>query len=148
MKKHFTEFLIEQGYKTYNFIVKSDWNPDAKRQAQRILNENPEGLIFKKGDYNSKGSSFYVPIIFNTIYLQANYNVMKNGGTCVRFIKDDIEIIYGLSELGNPPTLISPRPRIKMKSNIFDEPINKCLSLEKNEDIYKALFDSEIVFSY
>lgn len=74
-----------------------------------------------------------------------------------RYVKDEDyknEIIYGLNERGNPPTLIYPRPRIKINGEEYnmiigqDDSMNMCLSRESNEDIYKALFDRTVVFEY
>lgn len=84
-----------------------------------------------------------------------DYSTMQEGGIDVRYIKNEIEIIWGLSEFKKPPTLISPRPRIHFTNkdgnliNQFgDDPVNICLKKESNEDIYKALFDKSILFNY
>lgn len=94
-------------------------------------------------------------------YVENNINdfsTLQNGGIDVRYIKDNIEIIWGLHEANKPPTLISPRPNIlvetKKDSKIIkinqlrDDAMNICLKEETAEDIYKALFDRTIKFKY
>ena len=72
------------------------------------------------------------------------------------------EICFGLHEDKKPPTLISPRPKIRVKkernfngkkqivteNEDFDDSMNLVLSKEKPEQILKALFDSSIIFNY
>jgi len=164
MKKHITEILIERGYKTYKFINKTNWNPEAKRQSQKILESHKNNVIFKEGDFDSDESSFYVPSSFNTIYHQANYNVLAVGGLDIRFIKDgdfENEIIYGLREFKKPPTLVWPRPSIMVKrishrngkttpiieNQSLDNSMNLCLKEESHEDILEAM-SSGRVFEY
>lgn len=159
---NFTEMLVEKGYKTYKFIGKNDWNKDAKRQAQKILDENPEGIVFKKGDFNSNESTFYVPCGFNHIYTHANFNCMQNGGIAVFFVKDNDfnkPFIFGLNEHGEPPTLIMPRPNIRYR--FFNEKLNQndcynesrdiamnyCLNNETPIDILNAI-GTDIIFKY
>ena len=38
------------------------------------------------------------------------FTTVMGGGLDIRFLKDGKEIVWGLSENGKPPTLISPRP--------------------------------------
>lgn len=165
--KHFTRYLTEDlGFKTYKLVSKNNWNKEAKKQAEKILQGNIDGIIFKTGDLNSEESEFYIPVNFNSIYITANYNVMNNGGIHTYFIKDyDIKnvICYGLNEVGKPPTLIFPRPKINLKIDtskydgifirnsiceVFDDAMNGCLKNESPELIYKALFDNSIIFNY
>lgn len=64
-------------------------------------------------------------------------------------------IIFGLSELNKPPTLISPRPNIKVYKTIngidgvltnhSDDAMNIVLMNTDYDDIYKAMFDSNLV---
>ena len=42
---HITEILLADGYETYKFIVKSNWNKEAKKQAQRILDQNKKTVV-------------------------------------------------------------------------------------------------------
>ncbi|ENA1802937.1 hypothetical protein ABF179_002353 [Flavobacterium psychrophilum] len=154
---HITEILLADGYKTYKFIEKSNWNKDAKKQAQRILDQNKDIVVFKTGDINSDESSFHVPCGFNSIYLTANYNCMQNGGIAIFFVKDnDFEnpFIFGLNEFGKQPTLIRPRPKIKYRffnkefereSNYderMDDAMNFCLKSENHQDILNAIRNS------
>lgn len=94
-------------------------------------------------------------------YVENNINdfsTLQNGGIDVRYVKDDIEIIWGLHEMNKPPTLISPRPNITVETKkdgkiikinqLRDDAMNICLKEEKAEDIYKALFDKSIKFKY
>jgi len=102
--------LEEQGYNPYRRINKSNWNMEAKKQAQKIIDKYKEYLIFVEGDYDSDESIFYAPCYFNKTYHIANFNAMQVGGTDVRFIKDkdlNTEIIFGLEEYKKPPTIIN-----------------------------------------
>lgn len=75
--------------------------------------------------------------------------------------KGDIKIIIGLHEAGKPPTLIHPRPKIRVRKTNenseyrytmfnqgFDDAMNICLRNETPEKIFKALFDNTIKFEY
>jgi hypothetical protein len=64
------------------------------------------------------------------------------------------EICFGLHEAGRPPTLISPRPRIRIKrinegrevveTEIRDDSMNIVLKEFQHEEIYKAMYDKSI----
>lgn len=66
------------------------------------------------------------------------------------------EICFGLHESGKPPTLISPRPRIKIKrikdgkELIEDEQWDDCMNVVlkdiPHEEIFKAMYDKSICF--
>lgn len=72
------------------------------------------------------------------------------------------EICFGLHEANKPPTLIYPRPKIRVKRNItidgvkhvvvenetFDNSMNLVLSKENPEKILKFMFDENLCFSY
>jgi hypothetical protein len=72
------------------------------------------------------------------------------------------EICFGMCEVGKPPTLISPRPKITVKrerdfgdekhivteDQYFDYSMNMVLMKEDPELIFDALFDSSIFFHY
>jgi len=91
--------LINSGYKSYRLIFKTNWNSEAKKQTNKILEQNKDVVLFKSGNFNSDESIFYVPFDFNDIYIAANFNVMVPGGTDVRFIKDNdfkTEFIFSL----------------------------------------------------
>ena len=81
------------------------------------------------------------------------FSSMMPGGLDVRYIKDndfDNEIIFGLHEKYKPPTLVSPRPRINNKgmNEYSDDAMNVCLLNETPEDIFKAMYDDSILFTY
>lgn len=67
------------------------------------------------------------------------------------------EIVFGLSEVGNPPTLICPRPNIKIKlikngqltieNEQFDDSMNIVLMTFTFEEIFKAMYDKRICFN-
>lgn len=88
-----------------------------------------------------------------------DFSSMVSGGLDYRFIKDEIEIAYGLHEAHKPPTLIYPRPKIKMVINddVFgfktlneqsDDAMNLCMQKEDHQLILKAMFDKNILFEY
>lgn len=68
------------------------------------------------------------------------------------------EICFGLHEVGKPPTLISPRPRIEVKriregkvvieNEQFDDSMNIVLLKIDFEDILKAMYDNSICFEF
>ena len=65
------------------------------------------------------------------------------------------EICFGLHEVGKPPTLISPRPRIEVKrikngkelieNEQYDDSMNVVLKDVPLEEIFKAMYDKSIV---
>ena len=63
-------------------------------------------------------------------------------------------ICFGLHEKGKPPTLIYPRPKIKVirdsgvSNECRDDSMNIVLQKENSEDVFKAIFDKSIVFEY
>lgn len=85
-----------------------------------------------------------------------NYSSMRFNGVDSRYIKDNRIIIWGLSEAGKPPTLISPRPKILKtfkssrgsytKSEIHDDLMNEVLKTFSHEDIFEALQNRSIIF--
>ena len=68
------------------------------------------------------------------------------------------EICFGLHEMGKPPTLINPRPKIRIQKTITEDSVKRDIVItEKNddamnivlskieyEDIFKAMFDKSI----
>jgi hypothetical protein len=68
------------------------------------------------------------------------------------------EIIFGLHEKDRPPTLIYPRPRIKIKrtkedkiiieNEQYDDSMNIVLQKENFNQILKAMYDKSICFEY
>jgi hypothetical protein len=65
-----------------------------------------------------------------------------------------VQIVFGLHEVGKPPTLIYPRPRILVKredrtyNEQYDDSMNLALQNESFEDILNAIFDRSILFEY
>lgn len=65
------------------------------------------------------------------------------------------EICFGLHEKDKPPTLISPRPRIEVKrikegkevieNEQYDDSMNVVLKETPHEEIFKAMYDQNIV---
>ncbi len=138
MSKNICVIMNEAGYKPYRLIFKSNWNQDAKKQADIILNENKESIVFKSGDLTSNESVFYVPTTFNYTYLTANFNTMKVGGIDTIWVKDnDFKkiIVFGLHEKGMPPTLIGNKHRSKM-------PIEKIHGVYKDACVNKWINNS------
>lgn len=88
-----------------------------------------------------------------------DFSTTVPGGIHIIYVKDDVSVIWGLSEYGKPPTLVYPRPNIKNKhvdnspakfciGGVFfnqDDDINKILSKYRNEEIYNAMFDKTIL---
>jgi hypothetical protein len=70
----------------------------------------------------------------------------------------DNVICFGLHEANKPPTLISPRPRIRVKrtkndqvvieDERLDDSMNVVLGKEDPEMVFNALFDDSIQFEY
>lgn len=72
------------------------------------------------------------------------------------------EICFGLHEMGKPPTLISPRPKIRIQKTIMEDSVKKDIVItEKNddamnivlskvdyEDIFKAMYNKSICFEF
>lgn len=160
MKKHITEILIEQGYKVYRrSSIYPRQNANAFHQNKRLLERND--LIFIEGDKDSDKSSFYFPRTDNY-----DFSSMMVGGLHHYYVKDlDFEnaIIFGLSEYGKPPTLVHPRPNIKVKRKVdifglkdqireenqsYDDSMNICLSKECHYDILEKIKDKDFVYRY
>lgn len=94
-------------------------------------------------------------------YIENNINdfsTMQEGGIDIRYIKDGIEIVWGLHEFKKPPTLIYPRPNVSIKTKLpndrthceygGDDAMNLCLKKELPEKIYEAMFNKNIKFVY
>jgi hypothetical protein len=89
-----------------------------------------------------------------------DYSTMREGGLDVRLIKGDSIFTIGLYEHKKPPTLISPRPRIKIHKTIVvdsvnivineheDDAMNFVLKEVECEDIFKAIYDESICFEF
>ena len=91
-----------------------------------------------------------------------DYSTMREGGLDVRLIKGDSVFTIGLHELKKPPTLISPRPRIRIQKTIVvdsvkknviineieDDAMNIVLKEVECEDIFKAIHDESFCFEF
>lgn len=91
-----------------------------------------------------------------------DYSTMREGGLGVLLIKSDSIFSIGLHEYKKPPTLISPRPRIKVHKTIVVNSIQYNTTINENEDdavnivlkeiecenIFKAIYDKSICFEF
>jgi len=91
-----------------------------------------------------------------------DYSTMREGGLDVRLIKVDSTFTFGLHEFKKPPTLISPRPKIRIHktivvdlvktdiviNEIFDDAMNVVLKEVEPEQIFKAIYDKSICFEF
>lgn len=81
-----------------------------------------------------------------------NHVLSTYGPTEFRYLKDDKEILWGLNERRKPPTLVSPRPQIRMKRDgVYwnqerDDAMNIVLKTIDYDRIYEAMYDHSIVF--
>ena len=64
-----------------------------------------------------------------------NFSTMTEGGLDVRLVKGKSEFIFGLNEVGKPPTLIYPRT----KELIKDDDMNFFLSKNSSEFVFEHL---------
>jgi hypothetical protein len=158
--KHLLDIIESNGYSAYGrSIIFPEQNSSAKEQNNMILKLN-KNIVFTEGDSNSLRSTFYYRKNRNEI------TTMKPGGISVYFIKNnDFEnpIIWGLSESELPPTLIYPRPKIKIieKDDRFmegyniifndrDKAMNICLNKEEHQlifDVITGKIDKEFQYS-
>ena len=105
--KHLLEILTDNGYKCFSkSCIFKEQNANAKIQNQHILdNKEKYNVHFIDGD-DKNGTFFFKN--YGT-----DFSTMRVGGISNYFVKNgDFEnpIIWGLSEVGKPPTLIYPRP--------------------------------------
>ena len=91
-----------------------------------------------------------------------DYSTMREGGLDVRLIKGDSTFVYGLHEFKKPPTLISPRPRIRIHKTIIVDSVKKDITISESEDdamnivlkeieyeqIFKAIHDKSFCFEF
>ena len=91
-----------------------------------------------------------------------DYSTMREGGLDVRLIKGDSIFTIGLHEFKKPPTLISPRPRIKVHKTIVVDSVRKDITISESEDdamnivlkeveyeqIFKAIHDKSVCFEF
>lgn len=154
------ETLKSKGYKMYRHgYTQPKQNADSRTQALRVL--KTKDVIFVKDTNETTDTKWF--------YWQhdkyTDLSTMVFGGSDIRFVKDedfDNEIIWGLGEMKKPPTLLYPRPSIKVKryrkygedeyvmneDQTRDDSMNLVLQKETPETIYKAMYDKSIVFEY
>lgn len=151
--KYFTQHLIDLGYEPWRYsCIYPSQNSDAKNQNINILkNKEKYQVEFVEGD--DKEGSFY----FKSIQPAYDFSTMRVGGIHTHWVKDkDFKsaIVWGLNEGGRPPTLIKPRPKIKVEkegrilTEQFDDAMNICLAKEDHILIYNSLFNEEKTFLY
>ena len=160
--EHITKILHNKGYKTYRKgYVFPNQNASAKEQYKSIMKR--DDLIFVEGDKTTDTASFYYP--FGSILKINDFSTMVVGGIDIRFVKDEDfenQFIWGLREQGKPPTLIHPRPKIRVKryrefngekhiiyeDESMDNSMNLCLSKENNEEILKNISNKTKIYKY
>lgn len=76
------------------------------------------------------GEFHYVLCEFNNVY-----STLENGGLDFRFMKDGKEIIWGLNEKGNPPSLVYPRPDGMNE----DHKVHRFINDHTNEEILNLI---------
>lgn len=141
-----------------------------------------EGFLIDKGyimfAFNAKEMKYYKPKAhFISTMVNLGHSYIHNSDTNFlskieqgkSVMEDDFtwedrkkEIVFGLREKDKPPTLISPRPRIRVKrfrtinekqievieNQDFDDSMNIVLSKIDFEDILKAMYDNSICFDF
>jgi len=63
-------------------------------------------------------------------------STMTDGGTCVKFIKDNSVFYYGLNFAGLPPTLLTPNPNTHLEQSETADFISR----NDNEAIFKKFY--------
>ncbi len=58
-----------------------------------------------------------------------------------RYIKNDLTIVFGLSQKDKPTTLIYPRPNLKFNSFVNDDQMNRILWKYKPEEILDSIIN-------
>lgn len=141
----FEQFLIEKGYRKYILT-----HPEKKYQLEK------EGRHIISTMSNLCYSYFHENDLLALSKIEAGISILDEDN----FTKEDMigEIVFGISELHKPPTLISPRPVIHVyrmkngKVQVFRENDDDCMSivLDKipHDIILKAMYNRNIVFSF
>jgi hypothetical protein len=132
-----------------------------------------ENFLIEKGyirfAFDAAKRKYYQPKLYviSTMSNLGHLYIHKSDVNLLSKIKEDKsitpedrenEVIFGLHEKDRPPTLIYPRPRIKIKrtkeDNIiiedeqFDDSMNIVLQKENFNQILKAMYDKSIIFEY
>jgi hypothetical protein len=129
---NFEEFLINKGYKKY--VV--------KRHLGKIILKKPKKHI-----------------ISTMVNLDHRYYLEEVEGEDIHQLRNQIQpIIFGLHERNKPPTLIYPRPNVRMNvtfnkqtfnvvTSIYgDDSMNKIFKNFSNEKIFEGMFNKNIIF--
>lgn len=97
-----------------NFLINKDY---IKHRLSRTVKGKFEDCTNKRHEITIMGNISYTYIRKDSIF----HNKIKQGLTTYTGITFDDrannEIIFGLNEVNKPPTLISPRPIIRMKKH-------------------------------
>lgn len=138
----FENFLIDKGYIKFAF--------DAEK-----------GKYYQPGNYviSTMSNLGHLYIHESDINLLSKINEGKSTRNNSITLEDrKNEIIYGLHEKNKPPTLIQPRPKIKVKrkkeDNIviedeqYDDSMNITLQQIEYETIFKGMYDKSICFEF
>jgi hypothetical protein len=142
----FEGFLIDKGYIMYVFNCKEMKYQKANQHITSTM-VNLVHIYIHNTDSNlldkiNKGKS-----VMDDDFTWED----RKGGVC-----------FGLHEQGKPPTLISPRPRIRIQKTLlidsvkqdiviterFDDAMNIVLKEIEYEDIFKAMYDKSICFEF
>ncbi len=127
----FEKYLIQNNYKRYSFSVK-----DGYKLADTYN-------VSTMGEIHYHYININDPII-DKINKDLSYSMDERLNV----------IVFGLNEVGKPPTLVYPRPNIELNAgskvyyNDRDNAMNTCLRLESNKDILFAMFNKEKKFKY
>lgn len=143
------EILKSKGYQEWRHsCVFPQQNADAKTQNAYILqNKGKFNVTFVKGN-EVDGSFFFKAPDF------IDFSSMRVGGIAKYYVRENDfynPVIWGLSEVGKPPTLIFPRPKISRENydeyKSPDDIMNMVLSKYPHEEIFTAMFDKSITLT-
>ena len=155
MSKHLLEMLKDKGYERYSCsITFPKQNLEVKNHNKKILSDKEKySVVFVEG--NETEGKFYYKDKFR------DFSTMRPDGIDYRYVKDldfENEIVWGLNELGKPPTLKYPRPNVVRKKTINgishtqngvnDNEINDLLSRYPHEKILEAILSQKEILVY
>lgn len=143
-KQSFEDFLFSKGYKKYVLVmVNKKWT------FKPFTNEIVSSLSNLDYRYIHESDPIIDKINNNTPITEGGITFEDRKG----------EICWGLNELGKPPVLIYPRPRIIVKRldenghEIYedqrrDDSMFIAAKEKTNEEIFEAMFDRTIIFEF
>ena len=155
----FEKFLIEKGYIQHraNRFLNKNYNKNNNKYFTKY-EAAPKHLL------SSLGDMAYTYIHKSDVALLKK---IKEGHGFTFNEKSEEEfkntILFGLNEHNMPPTLLRPRPKIRvirersfgngkkmnvLETEFFDNSMNVVLLQEDYETIFKAMYDHSIVFEY